>query len=104
MRRFCPGLSAPALAQPDADPDGHPEVSNGLSLYKIHHAAFDRGIIGIRPDYVIEVREDVLEEVDRTMLKYGPQALHNSELLLPSRPEDLSLKAKLSRACKGFTW
>jgi putative restriction endonuclease len=49
---------------PDSDPDGHPEVSNGLSLCKIHHAAFDRGIIGIRPDYVIEVREDVLREKD----------------------------------------
>ncbi|HET7415556.1 MAG TPA: HNH endonuclease, partial [Arthrobacter sp.] len=63
---------------PDSDPDGHPEVSNGLSLCKIHHAAFDRGIIGVRPDYVIEVREDVLREVDGPMLKYGLQALHHS--------------------------
>ncbi|MGA9853264.1 MAG: HNH endonuclease [Gammaproteobacteria bacterium] len=73
---------------PDADPGGHPEVFNGLSLCKIHHAAFDRRIIGIRPDYVIEVREDVLKEVDGPMLKYGLQALHNSELLLPSRSAD----------------
>jgi putative restriction endonuclease len=73
---------------PDSDPDGHPEVSNGLSLCKIHHTAFDRGILGVRPDYVIEVREDVLKEVDGPMLKYGLQALHNSELLLPSRTTD----------------
>jgi putative restriction endonuclease len=52
---------------PDSDPEGHPEVSNGLSLCKIHRAAFDRGIIGIRPDYAIEVREDALKEVDGPM-------------------------------------
>lgn len=69
---------------PDADPAGHPEVSNGLSLCKIHHAAFDHGILGIRPDYVIQVRRSVLEEVDGPMLKYGLQELHNKKLFLPS--------------------
>ena len=68
---------------PDADPQGVPEVSNGLSLCKIHHTAFDCGILGIRPDYVIEVREDVLKEVDGPMLKYGLQALHKSEIFAP---------------------
>ncbi|MGV1038013.1 MAG: HNH endonuclease, partial [Candidatus Nanopelagicales bacterium] len=35
---------------PDSDVRGVPEVSNGLALCKIHHAAFDSNIIGIRPD------------------------------------------------------
>jgi len=87
---------------PDSDPDGHPEVSNGLSLCKIHHTAFDRGILGVRPDYVIEVREDVLKEVDGPMLKYGLQALHNSELLLPSRTADQPSKDALERRYQGF--
>lgn len=79
---------------PDSDPDGHPEVSNGLSLCKIHHAAFDRGIIGVRPDYVIQVREDVLKEEDGPMLKYGLQVPHNLELLLPMRTADRSSKSR----------
>jgi len=87
---------------PDSDPDGHPEVSNGLSLCKIHHAAFDHGIIGVRPDYVIEVREDVLKEVDGPMLKYGLQALHNSELLLPTRTSDQPSKEALERRYQIF--
>jgi hypothetical protein len=37
------------------------EATNGLSLCKIHHAAFDRGIIGIRPNYVIEIRKALRE-------------------------------------------
>jgi len=73
---------------PDSGPDGHPEVSNGLSLSKTHYAAFDRGIIGVRPDYVIEVREDVFKEVDGPMLKHGLKAPHKSELLHPSLHAD----------------
>lgn len=87
---------------PDADPLGEPEVSNGLSLCKIHHTAFDRGILGIRPDYIIEVREDVLKEVDGPMLKYGLQALHKAELFLPLRTEDRPSREALDRRYRAF--
>ena len=40
----------------DAAETGEPVVSNGLSLCKLHHAAFDRHFLTVRPDYVIEVR------------------------------------------------
>lgn len=35
---------------PDGQPHGDPVVPNGLTLCKIHHAAFDASILGIRPD------------------------------------------------------
>jgi len=73
---------------PDRDPRGEPVVSNGLSLCKIHHSAFDANIVGIRPDLVVEVREDVLEEHDGPMLQYGIQALHREDLLVPRREVD----------------
>lgn len=87
---------------PDTDPEGHPEVSNGLSLCKIHHTAFDRGILGIRPDYVIEVRRDVLNEVDGPMLKYGFQALHGSSLLLPRRIDHRPSRQALKHRYQSF--
>lgn len=62
---------------------------------KTRHAAFDRGIIGVRPDYVIEVRADVLKEEDGPMLKYGLQLLQNLKLLVPTRIEDKPSKATL---------
>ena len=62
---------------PDADPEGEPTVKNGLALCKIHHAAFDRLIIGIRPDYVVEVQRNVLEQIDGPMLKHRFQGLHS---------------------------
>lgn len=69
---------------PDSEESGEPIVQNGLSLCKIHHAAFDKNILGITPDYIIKVREDILREIDGPMLKYGLQYLENKKLILPS--------------------
>ena len=70
---------------PDSDELGEPRISNGLSLCKIHHAAFDQGILGIDPDGRAEVRLDILEEVDGPMLKHGIQAMHGTRIQLPRR-------------------
>jgi putative restriction endonuclease len=59
---------------PDRHERGHAVVPNGLALCKIHHAAFDSNLLGIRPDLVVEVRPKVLLEVDGPMLKHGLQA------------------------------
>ena len=67
----------------DADDGGLPVVPNGLSLCKIHHAAYDRDIIGVRPDLVVQVRQDVLIEIDGPMLKHGIQAMHGVQLAVP---------------------
>ena len=73
---------------PDAHPAGEPLITNGLALCKLHHAAFDRNIVGIRPDLVLEVRDDILAEVDGPMLRHGLQELHGEKLIvLPSRRE-----------------
>jgi putative restriction endonuclease len=69
----------------DRDPEGEPRISNGLALCKLHHAAFDCHIIGVNPDYRVEVRLDVLEEVDGPMLQHGLQGFHRQALLVPGR-------------------
>ena len=68
---------------PDTHPEGHPVVSNGLSLCSIHHAAFDRYFIGLRPDYTIEVRRDLLTERDGPTLAHAIQGIHNKPISLP---------------------
>lgn len=68
---------------PDSDPLGEPLVSNGLALCKLHHAAFDQYFIGIRPDLVVEVRRDVLQEEDGPMLVHGLQQLHGTRIDVP---------------------
>jgi putative restriction endonuclease len=66
---------------PDGHPRGEPWVSNGLALCKLHHAAYDENILGIRADYVVEIREDILREKDGPMLTHGLQDLHGKLLM-----------------------
>lgn len=68
---------------PDGEPDGTPNVNNGLALCKIHHSAFDKYIIGVTPDFEIKIRTDILHEIDGPMLTYGFQKLHDQKLILP---------------------
>ena len=86
---------------PDGEELGDPIVTNGLSLCKIHHAAYDSNIIGVTPDYKIEVREDILQETDGPMLKHGIQELQNSKIILPhdknAWPDRERLSIKYSR-------
>ncbi len=72
----------------DKQEHGDPVVPNGLALCKIHHAAFDANILGVRPDYVVEVRADVLAEIDGPMLKYGLQENHGGSLFVPRSPAE----------------
>jgi putative restriction endonuclease len=72
---------------PDKDPRSLPIVSNGLSLCKLHHAALDAKIIGIRPDLVVEVRPDVLNEIDGPMLEHGLQEMAGRMIKVPRRPD-----------------
>jgi len=51
----------------------------------LHHKAFDALVVGVRPDFVIEVRRDVLDEQDGPTLQHALQGVHGSELLLPPR-------------------
>lgn len=74
---------------PDANQDGIAAVRNGLALCKIHHAAYDAGILGIAPSYEAAIRHDVLAEVDGPLFDYGIKGLHGQFLMvLPQRRAD----------------
>jgi putative restriction endonuclease len=71
----------------DSDPEGEPVVANGIALCKLHHAAFDKYFLSVRPDYVIQIRKDVLLESDGPMLKHGLQGLHDQGIYVPTRAD-----------------
>lgn len=70
---------------PDGADEGLPVVTNGLALCKIHHAAYDENILGISPDYVVRINDQVLTEVDGPMLRYGLQEMDRRQLWVPKR-------------------
>lgn len=73
---------------PDKHPEGEPVVENGIALCKLHHAAYDRNILGIRPDLEVEIRFDILEETDGPMLVHGLQEFQGRRILVPRRTTD----------------
>ena len=79
---------------PDNHPRGEPVVPNGLALCKLHHAAFDGHLLGIRHDLVVEVRPDILLESDGPMLLHGLQEAANVRILVP--------RAEVLRPNQGF--
>jgi len=42
---------------------GQPVISNGLPLTKIHHAAFDAHLIGVDPDFRVQVSDRLLDVI-----------------------------------------
>jgi putative restriction endonuclease len=87
----------------DKEPDGEPIVPNGLALCKIHHAAYDKNVLGIRPDYVVEISQRVLDEVDGPMLRHGLQAHHGQSLMkVPTRRANRPDPDRLSRRYARF--
>jgi putative restriction endonuclease len=87
----------------DADDWGLPVVPNGLSLCKIHHAAYDANLMGVTPDYAIRVNDDLLHEADGPMLKHGLQEMHGRFLLLPPRAADRPDPDRLAVRFDQFT-
>jgi putative restriction endonuclease len=80
---------------------GEPVVPNGVAMCAIHHRAFDNDVIGVRPDFVVQVRADVLSEQDGPTLRHALQALHGQRIELPRQrkawPDTRLLAARFER-------
>ena len=87
---------------PDNEPDSKPIIPNGIALCKLHHAAFDRFMIAIKPDYLIEVRRDILNEKDGPMLIHALQEIHNLKIQLPYSEEHWPSLEYLKQRYKKF--
>lgn len=97
-----PQLLDAAHIVPDSDDAGIPAVRNGLAMCKIHHAAYDASVLGIRPDLVVEIRRDLLEEIDGPMLEHGLKGRHGQRLMVvpkvrAERPDTELLEQRYDR-------
>jgi putative restriction endonuclease len=73
-----------AHIKPDSE-GGEPVVPNGIALCAIHHRAFDALVVGVTPDYLVQVRADVLQDHDGPTLQHALQEIHGTKLVLPAR-------------------
>ena len=87
---------------PDREHGGDPVIPNGLSLCKIHHAAFDNYFVTVTPEFKIIVREDILKESDGPMLRYGIQQMHQQKIILPGNKKHWPDRDRLEERFKRF--
>lgn len=84
----------------DSELSGLALVTNGIALCKIHHAAYDRNLLGITPDYEVRIDDDLLNEIDGPMLRHGLQDMHGRALRVPvkkiDRPSQDSLAVRFA--------
>lgn len=87
----------------DAEEQGEPVISNGLSLCSIHHRAFDHDLVGITPDYEVRVARRLLDDEDGPMLELL-KGFHKEQIKVPSksawRPDKERLAVRFERFAK----
>jgi putative restriction endonuclease len=81
---------------------GEPIVPNGVAMCAIHHRAFDADVLGVRPDYRVEIRGDVLAEHDGPTLQHALQGLHGELIALPRRRAERPSKDLLEERYERF--
>lgn len=91
-----------AHIRPDSQ-GGSAKISNGMSLCKIHHGAYDADIIGISPDYKIHVRESVLQTFDGPTLQYSIKEMNGKDLgQIPTEASSMPDKELLAERFEKF--
>jgi putative restriction endonuclease len=88
---------------PDSYETSSTSVTNGLSLCKIHHTAYDINIVGIDADYTVHIRQDILSEADGPMLEHGIKEMDKTKPWVPPAPGEKPDPARLEVRFKEFS-
>ena len=86
------GLPVPQLLEaahiiPDTHEASTAQVSNGISLSRLHHRAYDADLIGIDPDFRIHLNADLLSTQDGPLLESMKQ-LEGQRISIPRQAKD----------------
>ncbi len=72
-----------------------------MALCKIHHAAFDRSLLGINPSLMVRINQRLLDEIDGLMLKHGLQEMRGTTIAVPrshsAKPDPERLEHRYAR-------
>lgn len=63
---------------PVSCPESTDEVTNGLALCRLHHAAYDNGLLGVQSDYSIAINPQYLERLKSLKLEDGFEEFKSS--------------------------
>ncbi len=87
---------------PVSDPRGDDHVTNGLALCRLHHAAYDIGLLGVRSDYRVIINEASAKRLKEVQLAAGLQQFRAAlprHIMIPNvievRPDPMKLRIGL---------
>ena len=92
---------------PVASPGSTDEVANGLALCKLHHAAFDNALIGVRPDFRVILSDDYAARLRATRLDAGLEEFAERlppTILLPTDAADRPSPTNLRTGMVARGW
>ena len=91
-----------AHIMPDGHPRGQPLLRNGICMSKLHHAAFDSGLIGIDPDYRVHVSQHLLDLHDGPLLEHALKPLAGRRIRVPKDAEARPDRDRLAERFAAF--
>ncbi len=98
-----PELLEAAHIIPDTHASGSAEIPNGLSLCRIHHAAYDANLVGFSPDLRVHVGPVLMNAKDEgPILKYALKGLNNAKLSVPEKPQYRPAADRLAERYEAF--
>lgn len=86
----------------DSDESGVPQVSNGLSLCKLHHAAYDRNLLGVSPEGEVVLNRNVMTAREGGATLNALRSLHGAHISVPRRREHRPDVARLASRFDEF--
>lgn len=92
---------------PVAYPGSTDEVTNGVALCRLHHGAYDNGLVGIQSDYSIVVNPDAESRLRQLRLETGIddfKARLPPRIIVPSEQEVRPDPQKLILGLKARRW
>lgn len=86
-------------------PDNHSEssadVTNGIAMSRLHHTAYDKNLIGISPDFVISVSQEIQDTNDGAVLD-ALKGLEGKRIHLPRSRKSLPDRDRLGARYEDF--
>jgi putative restriction endonuclease len=102
-----PELLEAVHIMPDSHELGIAAVQNGICLSRMHHRAFDANLIGVTPDYKVQVSDRLMAMTDGVILEGGIKALNGHSLTLPRESVNWPSKELLEirfNQFRNWTW
>jgi putative restriction endonuclease len=97
-----PKLIDAAHIIPDAEVGESQLINNGIALSNLHHRAYDRGLIGIDPDYRVYVSDRILDNDENRFVQSAFKGYDQKKLYLPKSVVSMPNKDSLAKRFEYF--